>query len=89
MTFEQFVDQTAGLEAIQLAHSHPEQVLGELLHLGFVEATLLNDFFDELALLVTAAPSGRHRGGWARMGLAWDTTGDKAGSGLRLRRQVA
>lgn len=54
--FQQFLDQTGGFKFVQLLHAFAEAVLGELVHLGFVELVFLGDLEDEFPLFIGAGP---------------------------------
>ncbi len=54
---EQFVDQPGGFELAELLHTLAEALLGNVINLVLVEAVLVDEFQDQILLLVGTLPA--------------------------------
>lgn len=56
VALKDFINESAGLQTVEVTNTTTKHVDGDLFHLGFIEALFSHDLFDEVALLVTALP---------------------------------
>ena len=79
MGVEQFVDEPGGLDFVQDAYALAEAFDGKGFNVSFVELVFLDEFQDQILLLVRAFPGGAALPLGDAGGLAWITLGGIVG----------